>query len=402
MHCQDFFTHYPSRLLWTGGGVICALAFLSGILLLPVADQPVFPLPPRKTNQTADSQRLASLHLDGRNHQALWALPPIEQDLLISLSPPRPPGDRSQPIAHVRLKGSGQSKRFAIPGRIYLSFNDQGVISFRNEEGPFWMDLSLEGNDALAAQIIVMNQGEEVARTVISRRADEPPLQKGEEFPAGSALRILGDARWRGVDLVSQLGSREANQRLEIGSASLNVGEKEWIGWKEGRWSKIDDPGSSGTAPIARIRSISSQSIEWDAWDDSHVRIAMALQSAPMTHAKTEEWLNSVRIRSEKQISCMLEKQCFILRAGDWVLKENNRWRVIRKTEEKQQLISGNKTGELFVLEKIDSKQKLIKGRLILANRTQMIPVELTAANPKLEKKHVPAREMRHARGGNT
>ena len=81
--------------------------------------------------------------------------------------------------------------------------------------------------------------------------------------------------------------------------------------------------------------------------------------------------MSSLRIRSEKQVSCVIEKQSFILRLGDWVLKENGHWRILRKAEDKQQLLEGLRSGDLFILEKIDNKQKNIKGKLFFANRTQ-------------------------------
>jgi hypothetical protein len=398
MLSQEFFTNYPSRFLWAGGGLLCSYAFIAGALLLPVADQPVFPLPPRKSIETASSQAIPSLLLDGRDHRTLWKLPPIEDDVLISFSPSRPGMESRQPMVHVRLKGAQESRRIALPSRIYLKFNDRGILHFQESEGPFWMDLNLE-SDGLKAQITVMNRGDAVYQASFSRSADAPPLQKGEEFPSGTALRSLGEAHWWGADLVSQLGSCDIKQRIDIGSATFEIGENEWICFKDGRWSKISGLPDDTDCPVARIRTVSAQMLEWDVWDDaSYVRLGCSPQTVPGIQKKTEEWLNSVRIRSDKQISCMLEKQCFILRAGDWVLKENGRWRVVRKSEDKQKLLAGNKTGELFVLEKIDSRQKNIKGRLFLANRTQSVPVEVSSSNAKPDKKR-PQRIIRTNQG---
>ena len=388
MFSQDFFTHYPSRLLWTGGVSLSLFAFFSGLLLMPLRDQPIFPLPARKTSKAESSPAISHLNLNGCDSCELWDLPSLEDALLISFIPPRPGCERTLPTACLRIKGTLQSQNMTLPGRIYLSFN-QGTLGFQSQEGPFWLDLSLEGNETLTAQMTVVDQNVEVCRKSFSRRIDDPPLQKGEEFPLGSALRILSEARWWGADLLSQLGSLQIKQRLEIGSTVLDVGNDEWICWKEGRWALIQDLRDSQDHPIARIRATASQQLEWDVWDSSYVRLACPLQTLPVNHIKTEDWLGSLRIRSEKQMSCVIEKQCLILRSGDWVLKENGHWRVLHKAEDKQQLVSGHKAGDLFVLDKIDFKQKSIKGRLFLACRTQMLPIESMAMSRQDKKRLV-------------
>jgi hypothetical protein len=389
MLSQEYFTHYPSRLLWTGGSVLCLFVILSGSLLLPVAGQPAFPLPPRKTSGIAAPQTIVPLEIEKTDRGLIWEMPPIQDEMVISLSEPRPGLESLRSVAHVRLKTAQQSRRIPLPSRIYLCFNDQGVLCFQDEKGPFWVDLSCEAKDNLIASVMVVIDNVEVQQAIFSRRADPTPLQKAEEFSSGSPQRILGEARWWGADLVSGLAASAPKQRLEIGSTVLELGESDWIAWTGGKWSKIDSPFVCRDMPIARIRSVTAQVLEWDVWDSSHTRFAAALQSAPAIHFKSEEWMSSLRIRSDKQVSCTIEKQSFILRQGDWVLKENGHWRVLRKPEDRQQLMEGFRTGDLFILEKIDNKQKNIKGKLFFANRTQILAIEASASNTKHDKKHL-------------
>jgi len=390
MLLQEYFTHYPSRLLWVGGGILCLLAFGSGSLLLPVIDQPDFPLPPRKTKCAGASQSLPSIELGKRDRGELWEMPSLQDEMLISLSPPRPGIDLPKPVTHIRLKTAQQSRRVVLPSRIYLCFNDQGVLCFQDEAGPFWIDLSLEEKDNLIAKVMVVVGNEEIQQAFFSRKADQPPLQKAEEFSPGSPLRVLAETHWLGADIVANLNSSLLKQRLEIGSSFLDLGETDWICWSNGKWIKAD-PAADRDLITARIRSISSQMLEWDVWDDVHTRLAIALQAPPPVHFKVEEWMSSLRIRSEKQVSCIIEKQSFILRLGDWVLKENGHWRILRKSDDRQQFVEGKRTGDLFILEKIDNKQKNIKGKLFLANRTQSVTIEAVASNPKHEKKRLPS-----------
>ena len=392
MISQEFFTNYPSRLLWSGGAFLSIFVVFSGVVLFPIANQPIFALPSLQGIRE-EPKPLSSFYL-GENEGFPLELPSIDHSLSISLSPCRPDCDLRTPIAHVRIKETHQSQRLTLPGRIYLSFN-QGILGFEKYDGPFWIDLALTSDESLKAQVIVVREGKETCCESFTRRPDEPAIQKNEEFPQGSPIRTLGDSFWWGVDLLSQLNSPQIKQRLEIGSKPISLAENEWIAWKEDHWAPIKELSEGQDRPIARIRSISPQQLEWDVWDSSYVRLSSSLQTAPTNHFKTEELLNSLRIRSEKRISCALEKQCIILRLGDWVLKENGRWRVLRRAEERQQLIKGNKAGELFILDKIDSKQKAIKGRLFLANHAQMFPIESRVPIAKQDKKNRPLEHVR-------
>ena len=390
MFFRDFFTHYPSRLLWVGSGFLGTMICFSAILLFPIADQPPFPAPPRQSAKKVLSEPLARVHLSNSGDQASWVnLSAVKDQVSISLSPPRPGSSNDQMSACVKIKGSQWTRRISLPGRIDLVFHENGTLGFsEKKESPFWMDLSLDSEGRVAGTLTAIVFGEK-QQASFYRVPDSPPWQKGEEFPPLSALSMLGEAKWLGADLVCQLEFSEQKQRLEIGSNSMDIGASDWLYWQDGRWSKIKDISSLGEAPIARIRSVSSQTLEWDAWEGlSHYRLSLPSPSnSSRVLPKVEEWFGSLRIRSDKQISCMIEKQCFVLRIGDWILKENGKWRILRKKEEREQLVSGTKSGELFVLDKIDRTQKSIKGRLFLAHRTQSLPVELSAANKSTAKR---------------
>jgi hypothetical protein len=386
MLSQEYFTHYPSRLMWAGGGVLCALMIVSASLLIPMIDQPAFPLPPRIADLTVRSLPLSILF--EQNHETAWELSSIENELFISLSPPRPLQEEGCNIAHVRLKSAQQSRRVNLPVRLFLCFNDRGVLGFQDNPGPFWADLTQEQDDAIRVQLTVVKNSVDKEQHIFTRRPDFPPLQKSEEFPAGSPLRVLGESRWLGADLVAQMNASEVKQRLEIGSTALNLGMLDWLAWKGGQWVKIEAPSAEKDMPLARIRSVSGPTIEFDIWDSSYTRLGITQQTPPIAHVKADEWIASLRIRSDRQLSCAIEKQLIVLRLGDWVLKENARWRVLRKAEEKKQVLDGTKNGDLFILEKIDAKQRCIKGKMFLANRTQMIPIEANALSKSF--RHIP------------
>ena len=84
----------------------------------------------------------------------------------------------------------------------------------------------------------------------------------------------------------------------------------------------------------------------------------------------------------------MMEKQCLILRASDWVLKTNGRWKVLRKKEEKEAYLGGKTLGELFLFEKIESKQgqKTVVGYLFNPEKSSMLPIELAPSKHPRQK----------------
>jgi hypothetical protein len=81
----------------------------------------------------------------------------------------------------------------------------------------------------------------------------------------------------------------------------------------------------------------------------------------------------------------MLEKHCMVLKAGDWVLKSANRWKILRKSQEREAYLNGKLAGELFVFDQIQSKQgqKMMHGRLFNSGRTQMIAIEMAAQSTR-------------------
>lgn len=359
-----------------------------------MTDQPAFPLPPRLSVHGEGSSLPSATLVANSDRAMIWELPSIENDIMVSLSPPRPGQELGQAVAYVRLKNAKESRQVTLPSRLFVQFTEQGSLVFQDEPGPFWMDLSLDG-EAVAVRLSVARDHAEMQHALFSRRPEASFVQKAEEFSAGSPIRVLGEARWWGADLVSQLGSSVGKQRMEFGSYALDLGEQDWLCWKGGRWVKTAHPEMEKDLPIAKIHSILGTVLEWDVWDEAHTRLAVTQQPFQNPRLKPDEWVGSLRIRSDRQISCTLEKQSIVLRLNDWAVKENTHWKVLRKSEDKQALIEGQKSGELFVLEKIDSKQKCIKGKLFFANRAQMITIEASACNAKLDKRNSTPHRMR-------
>jgi hypothetical protein len=326
-----------------------------------------------------------SFDLDLNQGSSTFPLPKIEGDMTFSFDPPLPDVSLESPPLFVRLKKNAQSKRVALPSRIDLQF-ENGLV-FSNTPSSFWVELRLLEDLQIEGNVFVSTAAEKsIAAGCFAVQPQESPIQLPQEFPDGSPFRVLAEARWWGHDLFKEkYGGGALAERIEVGpmaSADLLVLEKgDWISWKEGKWQKIGDLAEGKNRPIARMESSRvDKSIVFEGWDlDGHIRLSLSPGQPIALKAKGEELFSAIRIRSEKQISCMLEKQCLILKAGDWVFKGETRWKVLRKKEEKDAYLNGKLVGELFLFDRIESKggQKVIQGNLFNPDKSQVVPVEI-------------------------
>jgi hypothetical protein len=313
-------------------------------------------------------------------------MPNIEGDFSISVDRPRPDIAMDGPETFlIRLKKSGQIRHVTLPAR--LDFRYENGLRFAEEQGSFWVNLRNAGSKTVQAQVFmnhVQGRPEEAASFCVP--LEEGPLLSLHDFVEESPFKALAEARLLGADLfLGQYGKEGGLQRLKIGPVgkgeifSLNVGD--FLSWKEGKWDKARSMKEAMGIPLARVVSFDEKSLLLEAWGNEYFRLCISSLEQIPCKTKGDDFITSVRIRSEKQISCMIEKQCFVLRVGDLVLKEENRWKVLRKLEEKEDYLQGKIGGELFVFDRIDLKggQKILHGYLFNAGRSQMLPVNVAA-----------------------
>ncbi len=312
-------------------------------------------------------------------------IPNIEGEFSVSFDRLRPDVVLSgDPIVTVKLKKSGQIRRVSLSSRIDLLY-EKGVC-FSEIKSPFWIELQAGQGRQIQVQMCVesdLGSFREVKRFSVT--AEESPIRSSADFQEGSPYRILGEARLLGRDLFfEKYGDGVSSQRIEIGSPStgeiIAVKEGDYLSWKGGKWLKIDLLSDGKGCPIAKIASFDDRSLLLEVWGlDEYLRLSVSSLTQSPLKTKGDEFLTSVRVRSEKQISCMMEKQCFVLRANDWVLKQDNRWKVLRKPQEKDAFIQGKLAGEIFVFDRIDVKggQKTVHGHLFNLNRSQVTPIDV-------------------------
>ena len=380
-------THfYPERIVWIGAAVLS----LGVLLCIPFlwsakVDLSPFVFVRKKEKKNGPSPCQFSLGLSGQGPGL--SIPDLRDEMTFSFDPPRPDGESLGKRLLVRMKQSAESKRVVLPCRLDLEFQGD-LLKFSKEKSLFWVDLELTGNGEIEGKgAIATLEGERIEAGGFTISGEECPIQGAQEFAEGSPFRLRAEARWWGRDQFR--GDAASGERIEIGADLIEVREGDWLVWENGKWEKKIS--SERDSPMARIQSSSAKAIILEGWEsDGYTRIALNSSIGPPFKVKGEDLFGSLRVRSEKQISCTLEKQCMVLKMGDWVLKMDGRWKILRKKEERDAFLNGKLFGELFILEQISQRQgqKMIQGRLFNPGRTQVVLIEMAAqSGRKIEQK---------------
>lgn len=321
-----------------------------------------------------------------------FPIPDLQADLVVFPDPARPDEGQHAPAFCVRLKKSGQTQRVSMPCTLYLEYKGKDQLGFAAQETPFWLKLQPTETHQIEAQVhILFPEIKEPQGNSFYTFLQENAPQAAQEFPEGSPFRVLAEARWLGPDVFEQrFGQGAVIERFEWGSGNaitrLDIRIGQWMVWQEGHWEILPDLQEAKKRPIARIKGVQGKSLLLEGWEmDHHVSLSLNPFPQPVLKTRGEELFSALRVRSEKQVSCMLEKQCLILRTGDWVLKTQGRWKVLRKPEDRDAFLKGKITGDLFVFEKIEQKmgQKVVQGQLCNSARSQMIPLEIAAQSTR-------------------
>ncbi len=387
MNFQNTILYHPQRVLWIGSILLGGMFLFPSVVHFMNWGEKTAKLEAKEIHLGEKKINPVTFDLGLESKSSPFLIPNLEGEMTFSFDPPRPDGTLPRPQLWIRLKKAAQSKRVILPCRIDLQYGEGDKIFFSEGESLFWIDLSLTTGGQIEALVNISSDGSKVLQTGrFFASPQESPLRTAQEFSEGSPFRLLAEARWWGRDLFREkIGAGTFCERLEIGPSGtadlMEISEKDWIAWQDGHWYKTSSLNDAKIKPVAHIQSI-GKTFVLEGWDqDHHIRISLNPAVAAPFKVKAEELFSSVRVRSEKQISCMLEKQCLILKIGDWVLKKGGRWKVLRKKEERDDFLNGELVGDLFVFEKIELKQgqKYIQGHFFNSGRSQMASIETAA-----------------------
>jgi hypothetical protein len=372
------------------GVAILAFAFSLSFVFAFFCMKSSFPSSPNFVNRDVAHVEKISIPFSSSQQRALLPIPNMEGDLACFFDVPRPHCELlREDSCTVLLKKTGQQRKVSLPSRVDFYY-DKG-LAFGDSLGLFWADLESLGKSQVLARLFVSDpQGivSEISSFVIP--IEETPIRSAHDFSLESPFKALAEAHLLGRDLVlREYFGGEVSQRIELEAfkgeiVDLKIGD--FLIWKEGKWSKASFPFDREVPFLAKVVGCDEKKLLFEGWGlDEYFRFSVSSTPQIPLKIKAEDFLSAVRVRSEKQISCMLDKQCFVLRVGDWALKEGNRWKVLRKTDEKEAYLKGQIVGELFVFDRLDSNggQKSLHGTFFNDRRSQMIPFDICASSQR-------------------
>lgn len=384
------------------GALVVAASVMPALFFLRVPDISLYvPANDRLAKPMAAVSPL-EIYLPLKSDFAALSIGASQDQISFSLDPVRPDRTRLSNQFLIRLKDSRQMKRVEMNPSVSvgLAYISPGALTFSEDASEFWLECRAKGGHSLEAALFYRTpEGDVIRQASWTPVLMETPVQAADEFPEGHPFRELAESKWWGADLlVQKMEPGHLIQRLEVGPASnsqvLDCQVGDWLTYRSKTWEKCDPPSLvkddvSSYPPLAQVRFASSQCLEIEGWNEmSHVRLRLNPATTVPFKIKTEELFSQVRVRSEKQVSCMMDKQCLVLRPGDWVLKVGNRWKALKKSDEKEAFLKGNLSGELFILDKISlaPTAKSIVGCYFSAGRTQVATVEVAQKAQKSRK----------------
>ncbi len=90
------------------------------------------------------------------------------------------------------------------------------------------------------------------------------------------------------------------------------------------------------------------------------------MYESPEAPSQKGDIISFVRVRSPSEITCQLGKRRFVVKEGDWWIRNEDRWHLLKTTEELEAFLLHQFSGELFIFEKIENS----KGKIVLTARS--------------------------------
>lgn len=315
----------------------------------------------------------------------------------------RPDLLRSDPCIVLELNISGQKKTLTNGEIVFLdhevSGDESSRLIFTNEKTPLCIrPLILDQSRTL----IECTLEESVARnSLVMKRQDQEIVtlseNKSEERMAGLDYHhIISQGKFLGRDLLLEKYSGTALHSLKNKSvirfkegrdASVQfVAKGDFLKWENREWkaTMLDD--ACKGKPIARIKTIGEEGTEIEIWDESGFgwgKIRLGKEYSKPAGSKIENIFTTFRSKTHQQFSCLAGKRRILVREGDWLLKTQKGWRVIRRLSEIDGIINRSLNGELLIFDQVfqDENKLMIRGHWFDEARSVCSPVQWTVVN---------------------
>lgn len=313
----------------------------------------------------------------------------LKKDLKGMIEPQRPDLQSEEKRCFLTL--NDLDKRVFFGKKIYLSFKGDKQI-FSKEKTPFWIIANLIQPEKIEIvsdlDTSVLNQKNvRVTKNKPFLLELVPYLSKennSADFPP--VFQMLNNAKYYGADLLF-----EKEFKLEVESKILQVEKGTLLVHRNGNWEIILNLEEAKGKPIAKVVEVKKGNILIEAWDvsgDEYYPITLSSKRSRRLSFRAAEWIKEPRLRGKSQISCLLEGKRTLLRKGDWAIKEDKKWRVLKTEKQKNAYLLEKPSKELFVFDSIEEQadKKVVKGRFFNPMRCDAKEISLPVISPNRKK----------------
>jgi hypothetical protein len=311
-------------------------------------------------------------------------MPDLAKEMTISLLCERP-DRKGAKRGEIFLTQSRTKKLFESGEKVFFSLKENGSLQFSEDPSLLWMELQIAQLDRVDCRAGIGEKENLEALSVFSMRPVEGVAKRGKN--EGLCFQKLLKAKWFGEDfrssyLQTSSGEKKKEHRLEIDSLPLFISEGDLLFFQNQRWACAAPNQPTQTDPIAYIASVKDLQMDLESFDEMGNREKIVLNKQLPSAFKTnpEEWISSIRERSQSSISLGLEKQHFLLHKGGWLFRKDGRWRAVRP--QRVQMVVAE---AFFFFEGIELKeeQKWVKGIFFNGNGVVKALVEKKIVSKK-------------------
>lgn len=350
---------------------------------------------PQKYGMQSDLNRVGQGGFSLTPHIKSPALIPLISDMMVVGKNTRP-DQAGLPQICLGLKGGSVRKKVALGQKLFVTRSENGYV-FTDTQGDFQITpLTSKGQETTLQ--IIWNQGQE-----------EVVVEESTLFSASiedhDYYQVLKQSKIWGPDLfLQQWGGNDYRDlsrkfKIEVGKSVYFVSAGDLLWWDGVEW-RDSDP--SGYPPLAKVVVSTFQGAQLQVWDATGYcskLIDIDLQRESGRSMKQEEIMSGVRSRAAAEVTCQLGKRRVTVKEGDWWVRNEGRWRPIKKADDLEAFLCHQMPGELFIFEKIESgKDRIVlKGQSFNRMRTESHPLALVFNTEKKHSLHPRKEESRAA-----
>lgn len=322
-------------------------------------------------------------------------IPRLSREVVLLARNTRPDAYKSEASVLLGLKSAKEERVVKSGETFYLKDNEKGwrsLLTFSPKSTGLVLKPLFTEKGAVSFE--VAKEGEHEKRqfslsSVLTTGQATSPLLKKQETPY---MQSLKQAKCWGKDILLQEYGGEEYRRmrdkqkvqLESGGGSYvsYVAQGDYLTWQEEKWKVVPFEEVKPDAPVAYVQSATPKGVEIVAWDETgffRSQLKAEAQAAPKLAFKPEQFLTSVRLRNNSQVTCVAGKRRLILNQGDWLLKTASGWRHLKKWQQIEECLQHRLRGELFIVDSIDKTQgkAMLQGNYFDEMRTQIVPVSI-------------------------